>query len=175
MSRRLKAWRTEQSVQYGSISGISEALAHEEMIEVDEEPVYAPAPAAAIPELVGKSLDEILGGVGDSFQQRLLKLIDESGMDDVTVYKKANIDRKVFSRICCKPDYKPKKKTALAFAIALELDMPTMTDLLSRAEIALSPSNTFDLIITYFVTNKNYDIFEINAALFKYGQPILGE
>ena len=96
-------------------------------------------------------------------------------MDDVTVYKKANIDRKVFSRIRCKPDYKPKKKTALAFAIALELDMPTMTDLLSRAEIALSPSSTFDLIITYFITNKNYDIFEINAALFKYGQPILGE
>ena len=96
-------------------------------------------------------------------------------MDDVTVYKKANIDRKVFSRIRCKEDYKPTKKTALAFAIALELDMPTMTDLLSRAEIALSPSNTFDLIITYFITNKNYDIFEINAALFKYGQPILGE
>ena len=109
------------------------------------------------------------------FQQRLLKLIAESGMDDVAVYKKANIDRKVFSRIRCKPDYKPKKKTALAFAIALELDMPTMTDLLSRAEIALSPSSTFDLIITYFITNKKYDIFEINAALFKYGQPILGE
>ncbi len=175
MPRRRKAGRTEESVQYGNISGLSLPLAREEMIEADEEPAYAPEPAAAIPDLVGKNLDEILSGVGDSFQQRLLKLIDESGMDDVTVYKKANIDRKVFSRIRCKPDYKPKKKTALAFAIALELDMPTMTDLLSRAEIALSPSNTFDLIITYFVTNKNYDIFEINAALFKYGQPILGE
>ena len=104
-----------------------------------------------------------------------MELIDESGMDDVTVYKKANIDRKVFSRIRCKPDYKPKKKTAVAFAIALELDLPTMTDLLSRAEIALSPNNRFDLIITYFVSNKIYDIYEINAALFKYGQPILGE
>ena len=135
----------------------------------------SPAPPAAMPDLAGKSLDEILGDAGESFQQRLLKLIDESGMDDVAVYKKANIDRKVFSRIRCKPDYKPKKKTALAFAIALELDMPTMTDLLSRAEIALSPSSTFDLIITYFITNKKYDIFEINAALFKYGQPILGE
>ena len=135
----------------------------------------SPAPPAAMPDLAGKSLDEILGDAGESFQQRLLKLIDESGMDDVAVYKKANIDRKVFSRIRCKPDYKPKKKTALAFAIALELDMPTMTDLLSRAEIALSPSSTFDLIITYFITNKKYDIFEINAALFKYGQPILGQ
>ena len=64
---------------------------------------------------------------------------------------------------------------AVAFAIALKLDMPTMLDLLSRAEIAFSPSNKFDLIITYFVTNGVYDIFEINAALFKYGQPILGE
>lgn len=99
---------------------------------------------------------------------------EESGMDDVTVYKKANIDRKVFSRIRCKKDYKPTKKTAVAFAIALQLDMPAMLDLLSRAEIAFSPSSKFDLIITYFVTNKVYDIYEINAALFKYGQPILG-
>jgi appr-1-p processing domain protein len=102
-------------------------------------------------------------------------LIEESGMDDVTVYKKANIDRKVFSRIRCKENYKPKKKTAVAFAIALQLDMPTMMDLLSRAEIAFLPSNKFDLIITYFITNKVYDIYEINAALFKYDQPILGE
>ena len=121
-----------------------------------------------------KSIDEILDGAGETFQQRLLKLIDESGMDDVTVYKKANIDRKVFSRIRCKADYKPSKKTAVAFAIALRLDMPTMLDLLSRAEIAFSPSSKFDLIITYCVNNKIYDIFEINAILFKYGQPILG-
>ena len=123
----------------------------------------------------GKSLDEVLDSAGETFQQRLFKLIDASGMDDVTVYKKANIDRKVFSRIRCKTDYKPKKRTAVAFAIALELDMPTMLDLLSRAEIAFSPSNKFDLIVTYFVTNRIYDIFEINATLFKYGQPILGE
>ena len=173
LSRRRRTARDEEPVMYSNISGLSAPLAREETIFADEEPALAPM--AAIPDLSGKSLDEILGDAGDSFQQRLLKLIDKSGMDDVTVYKKANIDRKVFSRIRCKPDYKPKKKTALAFAIALELDMPTMTDLLSRAEIALSPSNTFDLIITYFITNKNYDIFEINAALFKYGQPILGE
>ena len=127
------------------------------------------------PDISGKSLDEVLESRGDTFQQRLFKLIDESGLDDVTVYKKANIDRKVFSRIRCKEDYKPKKKTAVAFAIALQLDMPTMLDLLSRAEIAFSSSNKFDLIITYFITNKVYDIYEINAALFKYGQPTLGE
>ena len=133
------------------------------------------AAPALLPDMEEKTLDEVLRGAGQSFQQRLFELIDESGMDDVSVYKKANIDRKVFSRIRCKPDYRPTKKTAVAFAIALRLDMPTMQDLLSRAELALSPSSRFDLIITYFVTHGNYDIYEINAALFKYGQPILGE
>lgn len=104
------------------------------------EPIEADS-VSSLPNLSGKSLDEILGNTGETFQQKLFELIDKSGMDDVTVYKKANIDRKVFSRIRCKPDYKPKKKTAVAFAIALELDMPTMIDLLSRAEIAFSPSN----------------------------------
>lgn len=147
----------------------------EEMLGEAEE-LSLPAPTAGpFPDVSGKSLDEVLCGKEDTFQQRLFKLIDGSGMDDVTVYKKANIDRKVFSRIRCKEDYKPKKKTAVAFAIALELDMPTMLDLLSRAEIAFSPSSKFDLIVSYFITNGNYDIFEINAALFKYGQPILGE
>lgn len=130
--------------------------------------------APLFPDVSGMSLDEVLERSEDTFQQRLFKLIEESGMDDVTVYKKANIDRKVFSRIRCKEDYKPTKKTAVAFAIALQLDIPAMLDLLSRAGIAFSPSSKFDLIITYFVTNKVYDIYEINAALFKYGQPILG-
>lgn len=143
--------------------------------EPEDQVICAESAAPSFPDVSGMSLDEVLDSSEDTFQQRLFKLIDESGMDDVAVYKKANIDRKVFSRIRCKEDYKPKKKTAVAFAIALELDMPTMLDLLSRAEIAFSPSNKFDLIITYFITNKVYDIYEINAALFKYGQPILGE
>ncbi|MBO7364211.1 MAG: macro domain-containing protein [Lachnospiraceae bacterium] len=121
------------------------------------------------------TLDQLLDRAGETFQQRLFRLIDERGMDDVTVYKRANIDRKVFSRIRCNKDYRPRKKTAVAFAIALKLDMPSMVDLLSRAEIAFSPSSKFDLIISYFVTRGIYDIFEINAALFRYGQPILGE
>ena len=145
--------------------------AMEEAEEADAES----APSVFLPELSGKSLEEVLGGKSETFQQRLLKLIDQSGMTDVAVYKKANIDRKLFSSIRCKADYKPKKKTALAFAIALELDLPATRDLLSRAELAFSPSNKFDLIVSYFITNQNYDIFEINAALFQYGQPILGE
>lgn len=130
--------------------------------------------SSSLPAMEGKSLEEILKTPGETFQQRLFSLIDQSGMDDVTVYKRANIDRKLFSKIRCRPDYQPKKKTAVAFAIALKLDLPTTIDLLSRAEIAFSPSSTFDLIITYFVTHGIYDIYQINAALFDYGQPILG-
>ena len=173
--RRMEEERyLESTMILGNVDG---AFEEEEPEEVEDEApvIYADGAGVPFPDVAGKSLDEVLDNAEDTFQQRLFKLIDESGMDDVTVYKKANIDRKVFSRIRCKEDYTPKKKTAVAFAIALQLDIPTMLDLLSRAEIAFSPSNKFDLIITYFITNKVYDIYEINAALFKYGQPILGE
>ena len=134
-----------------------------------------PQGAEIFPDIAGKNLSETVGSAGQTFQEKLFELIDKSGMDDVTVYKKANIDRKVFSRIRSKRDYKPKKKTAVAFAIALELDLPTTIDLLARAEIAFSQSNLFDLIIAYFITHGIYDMFEINAALFQYDQPVLGE
>lgn len=177
--RRMEEERYHGSTMiFGNSSGMFDELEPDEFEEPEEADgaVHADTGEAAFPDVSGKSLDEVLDNAGDdTFQQRLFKLIEESGMDDVTVYKKANIDRKVFSRIRCKENYKPKKKTAVAFAIALQLDMPTMMDLLSRAEIAFLPSNKFDLIITYFITNKVYDIYEINAALFKYDQPILGE
>ena len=134
-----------------------------------------PQGAEIFPDIAEKNLSETVGSAGQTFQEKLFELIDKSGMDDVTVYKKANIDRKVFSRIRSKRDYKPKKKTAVAFAIALELDLPTTIDLLARAEIAFSQSNLFDLIIAYFITHGIYDMFEINAALFQYDQPVLGE
>lgn len=136
-----------------------------------------PAPAMySAPSLASaeKSLDDLLSEEEDTFQQRLFKLIDKSGMTDVNVYKKANVDRKLFSKIRSNENYKPKKETAIALAIALELDMPAMQDLLSRAGLALSPGSKFDLIITYFVTHHIYDIFEINAVLFEYNQPCLG-
>ena len=143
-------------------------------VEAAEDRAAAPLAAMSLPDFEGRDLDEVVSGAGETFQQRLFRLIDERGLDDVTVYKKANVDRKVFSRIRCKADYTPKKKTAVAFAIALELDLPTTLDLLSRAGITFSPSDVFDLIVSYFITSGNYDIFEINAALFRYGQPVLG-
>ena len=159
---------------------LSEDLMYEDAEEITAEPTITFTDYFAMPVMpssvsVSKmSLDDILARRGETFQQRLFRLIDERHMSDPEVYKKANIDRKVFSKIRCNPEYHPKKKTAVAFAIALELDMPAMQDLLSRAGLAISPSSKFDLIVSYFVDRKIYDIFEINAALFQYNQELLG-
>lgn len=122
-----------------------------------------------------RHLDDAIAQLGENFRERLLRLIDERGYSDVEVYKKANLDRKLFSKIRCNPDYKPKKKTALALAIALELNLDDTKDLLARAELALSPGSKSDLIVEYFIRQRVYDIYTINVALFAHGQPTLGD
>jgi len=108
------------------------------------------------------------------FSDRLIQLINESGKKDSEIYKKANIDRKLFSKIKNNPGYKPSKATALAFAIALELNLDDTKDLIGRAGYALSGSSKFDIIIEYFIVHERYDIYEINLMLFEFDQSLLG-
>lgn len=121
-----------------------------------------------------KTLDKFIEKLDEPFNTTLLKLIDAKGKSDTEVYKRANIDRKLFSKIRTGKGYTPSKRTILALAVALELTLEETDDLLERAGYALSHSQKFDVIVEFFIINGKYDIFEINEVLFKYDQPLLG-
>lgn len=119
-------------------------------------------------------LDDLLRNLDEPFAQTLLRLIDAKGKTDAAVYKRANLDRRLFSKIRCGKGYMPGKRTVIALAVALELTLPETEDLLQRAGYALSHSQKLDVIVAYFIVNGKYDIFEINEMLFHYEQPLLG-
>lgn len=127
-----------------------------------------PLPTAAYGDLSSR-----LHTLDESFQEALLRLIDERGMRDSACYKRAGVDRKLFSKIRSNPAYRPSKPTAVAFAIALELSLEEAADLLRKAGYALSHSSKFDVIVEYFIVNRRFDLRELNEALYEFDQPLI--
>ena len=137
-------------------------------------PSFAPSYGAPMESTMELSLEDQLKVLDEGFSESLLRLIEAKGMTDAQCYKKANIDRRLFSKIRSDKYYQPKKATALAFCISLELTGEETEALLRKAGYTLSPSSKFDVIIRYFIEHQNYNVFEINETLFAFDQPILG-
>ena len=176
---RPQVWNATEGGYFAALSDIGLHPGAEEDAEA-----AAPVPAAKKPrtpeaaapahaEKRPRTLEEAAAQVGETFQESLLRLIDQKGLTDAQVYKKAGIDRRHFAKIRKDREYQPGKKTAVALAVALELSADETADLLARAGYALSPGSLFDLIVQFFIEEKIYDFYTIDEALLSYDQPLL--
>ena len=164
---------------YGGINESSRRYRYQaqrmEAMQVEKSMECMPAPCAPMPcANVSLSLDEFIKKKDAGFTEKLLSLIKEKGLKNSAVYKKANISKQHFSKLINDPDAKPSKQTAIALALALELDLDGTRDLIGRAGYALTSSSTFDLIIRYFIEHKQFNVIEINIALYEFDQTLLG-
>ena len=151
---------------------VDACVSMEALLEKEQKPKKKTLFAAA--KSKARSLDELLRETDAGFSETLLKLIEASGQKPSEVYNRANVTKQHYSKIVNNPDYQPKKATAVAFALALKLDLEQTQDLIGRAGYALTNSSKFDVIIKYFIEHRNYDLFEVNATLFDFDQPTLG-
>lgn len=162
--------RSKKLDEYGTESMYGSRL---ETRRIREQECADMSVGAAIP-MDSDDWGQLINDLDAGFSETLLQLIDRTGKKDSEIYKKANVDRKLFSKIRNNMDYRPSKTTALAFAFALELDVEETKDFISRAGFALSHSSKFDVIVEYFLVNGNYNVFELNEVLFAFDQPLIG-
>lgn len=162
--------RSKKLDEYGTESMYGSRL---ETRRIREQECADMSVGAAIP-MDSDDWGQLINDLDAGFSETLLQLIDRTGKKDFEIYKKANVDRKLFSKIRNNMDYRPSKTTALAFAFALELDVEETKDFISRAGFALSHSSKFDVIVEYFLVNRNYNVFELNEVLFAFDQPLIG-
>ena len=165
----------EQAV-YGIGAGVRRSHSrHRRDIEICESAVLRESlPCAPMAAAKAASLEDMLKQADAGFTETLLKLIDQTGKKDSEIYKKALLTKQHFSKIRNNPNYKPTKPTAIALALALELDLEATKDLIGRAGYALTNSSKFDLIIRYFIEQGNFNVVEINIALYEFDQILLG-
>lgn len=162
--------RSKKLDEYGTESMYGSRL---ETRRIREQECADMSVGAAIP-MDSDDWGQLINDLDAGFSETLLQLIDRTGKKDSEIYKKANVDRKLFSKIRNNMDYRPSKTTALVFAFALKLDVEETKDFISRAGFALSHSSKFDVIVEYFLVNRNYNVFELNEVLFAFDQPLIG-
>ena len=168
-SVRENLWRENEKAALELDLEISQAVREDACCGGAPDILHEALPSAAMPDW-----SEIIRQTDEGFSRKLIRLIDERGWTDAQCYKKANVSRKLFSKIRSNPAYQPSKPTVLAFAVALELSLPEAADLLKTAGYSLTRSNPFDIVLEYCLSHRIYNIWEINEVLFQYDMPLLG-
>lgn len=143
--------------------------------DTNESPNWQPISMFYLPDhFKSRTLPELIIEESETFSQCLLKLIEKKGITDIEAYKRANVDRRLFSKIRSNKNYQPSKNTAIAFAIALSLNIRETSDFLNKAGFSLSNSIKSDIIVRYFIEQKIYNINKLNEALLAFNQPLIG-